>query len=269
MSVFFPQSSTLWLCSWRLLWWELILMEKCWFIWKWLRYIAEVQKALSLNSTDTEMKQTNLCLVTLTRAKLILGKHSLISWFFLSSVAYDLLFSQFHGAHQLAGWCLHHICTNYNSVCRKFPRDMKAKSAGVCPLLQHITTAHLCLIARHYRWSVLGLSLQMCLHSERNVPLCLFREPGILWEASLASGVVPQGGWSLPARAQRAGERGLPVPEAPMQAQVALLESSILGLFQLSVLSRVLRCHVIKQGWWLYCLDIRWKSTHRQWQPFC
>ncbi|XP_026867052.2 rho-related BTB domain-containing protein 2 isoform X1 [Electrophorus electricus] len=37
--------------------------------------------------------------------------------------------AQFHGAHQLAGWCLHHICTNYNSVCRKFPRDMKAKSA--------------------------------------------------------------------------------------------------------------------------------------------
>lgn len=53
-------------------------------------------------------------------------------------MAYDL-FSQFHGAHQLAGWCLHHICTNYNSVCRKFPRDMKAKSAGACPLLLYIT----------------------------------------------------------------------------------------------------------------------------------
>ncbi|XP_037115312.1 rho-related BTB domain-containing protein 2-like [Syngnathus acus] len=37
--------------------------------------------------------------------------------------------AQFHGAQQLTGWCLHHICTNYNSVCRKFPRDMKAKSA--------------------------------------------------------------------------------------------------------------------------------------------
>ncbi|XP_068617079.1 rho-related BTB domain-containing protein 2-like [Brachionichthys hirsutus] len=36
--------------------------------------------------------------------------------------------AQFHGAQQLTGWCLHHICTNYNSVCRKFPRDMKAKS---------------------------------------------------------------------------------------------------------------------------------------------
>ncbi|XP_046871957.1 rho-related BTB domain-containing protein 2-like isoform X1 [Hypomesus transpacificus] len=36
--------------------------------------------------------------------------------------------AQFHCAQQLTGWCLHHICTNYNSVCRKFPRDMKAKS---------------------------------------------------------------------------------------------------------------------------------------------
>uniref|UniRef100_A0A8C7GJ77 Rho-related BTB domain-containing protein 1 n=1 Tax=Oncorhynchus kisutch TaxID=8019 RepID=A0A8C7GJ77_ONCKI len=30
----------------------------------------------------------------------------------------------------ILGWCLHHICTNYNSVCRKFPRDMKAKSTN-------------------------------------------------------------------------------------------------------------------------------------------
>ncbi|KAL2091916.1 hypothetical protein ACEWY4_011714 [Coilia grayii] len=37
--------------------------------------------------------------------------------------------AQFHGAHQLTSWCLHHVCTNYNSVCRKFPRDMKIKSA--------------------------------------------------------------------------------------------------------------------------------------------
>lgn len=36
--------------------------------------------------------------------------------------------SQFHCAYQLADWCLHHICTNYNNVCRKFPRDMKAMS---------------------------------------------------------------------------------------------------------------------------------------------
>lgn len=47
---------------------------------------------------------------------------------------------QFHGAQQLTGWCLHHICTNYNSVCRKFPRDMKAKSTGKCVIWQHIST---------------------------------------------------------------------------------------------------------------------------------
>lgn len=42
--------------------------------------------------------------------------------------ALSSLCSQFHCAYQLADWCLHHICTNYNNVCRKFPRDMKAMS---------------------------------------------------------------------------------------------------------------------------------------------
>ncbi|KAM9465454.1 rho-related BTB domain-containing protein 1-like isoform 2-T2 [Salvelinus alpinus] len=36
--------------------------------------------------------------------------------------------AQFHNAKQLYAWCLHHICTNYNSVCRKFPKDMKVMS---------------------------------------------------------------------------------------------------------------------------------------------
>ncbi|XP_066488651.1 rho-related BTB domain-containing protein 2-like [Tiliqua scincoides] len=36
--------------------------------------------------------------------------------------------TQFHNAHQLAAWCLHYICTNYNSVCRRFPREMKSMS---------------------------------------------------------------------------------------------------------------------------------------------
>uniref|UniRef100_A0A7N9AW27 Rho-related BTB domain-containing protein 1 n=1 Tax=Mastacembelus armatus TaxID=205130 RepID=A0A7N9AW27_9TELE len=36
--------------------------------------------------------------------------------------------AQFHNAKQLSAWCLHHICTNYNSICRKFPKDMKAIS---------------------------------------------------------------------------------------------------------------------------------------------
>ncbi|XP_053573954.1 rho-related BTB domain-containing protein 2 [Bombina bombina] len=37
--------------------------------------------------------------------------------------------AQFHGAQQLAAWCMHHISTNYNRVCRKFPRDIRAVSA--------------------------------------------------------------------------------------------------------------------------------------------
>ncbi|XP_076853764.1 rho related BTB domain containing 4 isoform X3 [Brachyhypopomus gauderio] len=39
--------------------------------------------------------------------------------------------AQFHNAKQLFSWCLHHICTNYNSVCRKFPKDMKAMSPEI------------------------------------------------------------------------------------------------------------------------------------------
>lgn len=39
-------------------------------------------------------------------------------------------FLQFHNANQLAAWCLHHICTNYNSVCSKFRKEIKSKSAG-------------------------------------------------------------------------------------------------------------------------------------------
>ncbi|KAM9446345.1 rho related BTB domain containing 4 isoform 1-T1 [Clarias gariepinus] len=42
--------------------------------------------------------------------------------------------AQFHNAKQLSTWCLHHICTNYNSVCRKFPKDMKAMSPGIDPI---------------------------------------------------------------------------------------------------------------------------------------
>ncbi|XP_067389639.1 rho-related BTB domain-containing protein 2-like [Emydura macquarii macquarii] len=36
--------------------------------------------------------------------------------------------TQFHNARQLAAWCLHFICTNYNRVCRRFPREMKYMS---------------------------------------------------------------------------------------------------------------------------------------------
>ncbi|XP_026530017.1 rho-related BTB domain-containing protein 1 [Notechis scutatus] len=36
--------------------------------------------------------------------------------------------AQFHNAKQLAAWCLHYICTNYNGVCSKFRKEIKMKS---------------------------------------------------------------------------------------------------------------------------------------------
>ncbi|KAJ6661570.1 hypothetical protein lerEdw1_013809 [Lerista edwardsae] len=43
-------------------------------------------------------------------------------------VLYYLEIAQFHNANQLAAWCLHYICTNYNSVCSKFRKEIKTKS---------------------------------------------------------------------------------------------------------------------------------------------
>ncbi|XP_074856257.1 rho-related BTB domain-containing protein 1 isoform X4 [Carettochelys insculpta] len=40
----------------------------------------------------------------------------------------SLELAQFHNANQLAAWCLHYICTNYNSVCSKFRKEIKTKS---------------------------------------------------------------------------------------------------------------------------------------------
>ncbi|XP_043912331.1 rho-related BTB domain-containing protein 1 [Protopterus annectens] len=42
-------------------------------------------------------------------------------------VAY-LELAQFHNAHQLASWCLHYICTNYNTVCSKYRKEIRSKS---------------------------------------------------------------------------------------------------------------------------------------------
>ncbi|XP_062859540.1 rho-related BTB domain-containing protein 1 [Trichomycterus rosablanca] len=36
--------------------------------------------------------------------------------------------AQFHNAHQLAAWCLHHICTHYNSICANYRKEIKSKS---------------------------------------------------------------------------------------------------------------------------------------------
>lgn len=53
----------------------------------------------------------------------------------MSGIAIDgevlsyLELAQYHNANQLAAWCLHYICTNYNSVCSKFRKEIKAKSS--------------------------------------------------------------------------------------------------------------------------------------------
>ncbi|XP_063163830.1 rho-related BTB domain-containing protein 1 isoform X2 [Candoia aspera] len=44
-------------------------------------------------------------------------------------VLYVLEIAQFHNAKQLAAWCLHYICTNYNSVCSQFRKEIKMKSS--------------------------------------------------------------------------------------------------------------------------------------------
>ncbi|KAL4640111.1 rho-related BTB domain-containing protein 1 [Arapaima gigas] len=35
--------------------------------------------------------------------------------------------AQFHNANQLAAWCLHHICTHYNSICANYRKEIKSK----------------------------------------------------------------------------------------------------------------------------------------------
>ncbi|KPP60007.1 rho-related BTB domain-containing protein 1-like, partial [Scleropages formosus] len=35
--------------------------------------------------------------------------------------------AQFHNANQLAAWCLHHICTHYNTICSKYRKEIKSK----------------------------------------------------------------------------------------------------------------------------------------------
>uniref|UniRef100_UPI00358FB44B rho-related BTB domain-containing protein 2-like n=1 Tax=Myxine glutinosa TaxID=7769 RepID=UPI00358FB44B len=43
-------------------------------------------------------------------------------------VLFYLDLAQFHNAEQLAAWCMHYICTNYNNICRRFPKRMRTMS---------------------------------------------------------------------------------------------------------------------------------------------
>lgn len=153
---------------------------------------------------------------------------------------------QFHCAYQLADWCLHHICTNYNNVCRKFPRDMKAMSPGesLCQPLQLLQEELTWILGRGGLSADLGLPPNLA-------PLALYRrKPGVLREAPVAASLVPERRGPLSARAEGARERGLLTPAEAAQAAVAVLEQSLiailfssgLGVPVLLLLGRGLRC---------------------------
>uniref|UniRef100_A0A8C5QL29 BTB domain-containing protein n=1 Tax=Leptobrachium leishanense TaxID=445787 RepID=A0A8C5QL29_9ANUR len=69
-------------------------------------------------------------------------------------VLHYLDIAQFHNAKQLADWCLHFICTNYNAVCRKFPREMKYMLPGngvsVCDCAWCPESVVTCVSSIHY-----------------------------------------------------------------------------------------------------------------------
>lgn len=60
------------------------------------------------------------------RAKLV----PFIIYFFDShrrNLVFCLIFSnsQLHNGHQLAEWCMNHLCVNYNKLCRMSPRSLR------------------------------------------------------------------------------------------------------------------------------------------------
>ncbi|XP_060712333.1 rho-related BTB domain-containing protein 2-like isoform X1 [Hemiscyllium ocellatum] len=96
-------------------------------------YTGQFCSSLDLDSMELIVLANRLCLphlVALTEQYTVMGlieaTHQGVD--IDGDVLLYLEMAQFHCAHQLAEWCLHHICTNYNNVCRKFPREMKAKS---------------------------------------------------------------------------------------------------------------------------------------------
>lgn len=89
-------------------------------------YLAGIDHSQSQVKVFTELVYRTLFLSPLRWLPICLYSH------FIKKEAHPLLLTslQFHNAHQLAAWCLHHICTNYNSVCSKFRKEIKSKSAG-------------------------------------------------------------------------------------------------------------------------------------------
>ncbi|XP_069473791.1 rho-related BTB domain-containing protein 2 isoform X1 [Ambystoma mexicanum] len=96
-------------------------------------YTGQFSACPDLDAIELIILANRLCLphlVALTEQYTVTGlmEASLMQVDIDGDVLVFLELAQFHCAHQLGNWCLHHICTNYNSVCRKFPRDMKTMS---------------------------------------------------------------------------------------------------------------------------------------------
>ncbi|XP_072122609.1 rho-related BTB domain-containing protein 2-like isoform X3 [Mobula birostris] len=96
-------------------------------------YTGQFCSSLDLDSMELIVLANRLCLphlVALTEQYTVYGliEATQMGVDIDGDVLLFLEIAQFHCAHQLSEWCLHHICTNYNNVCRKFPREMKAKS---------------------------------------------------------------------------------------------------------------------------------------------
>uniref|UniRef100_A0A673KZR5 Rho-related BTB domain-containing protein 1 n=1 Tax=Sinocyclocheilus rhinocerous TaxID=307959 RepID=A0A673KZR5_9TELE len=96
-------------------------------------YCGVLTPCLELEPMDLIILANRLCLPRLVA---LTEQHAVEELLQLSVKGVDvdghvlayLEMAQFHNAKQLSAWCLHHICTNYNSVCRKFPKDMKTMS---------------------------------------------------------------------------------------------------------------------------------------------
>ncbi|XP_075439260.1 rho-related BTB domain-containing protein 2-like isoform X3 [Ascaphus truei] len=93
-------------------------------------YLGQVCPAPGLDSMELLVLTNRLCV---THLQALTEQHAvdelLASYVQGVDIDGQVLFylemAQLHNAKQLAAWCLHYICTNYNSVCRKFPREMK------------------------------------------------------------------------------------------------------------------------------------------------
>ncbi|XP_051778795.1 rho-related BTB domain-containing protein 1 isoform X2 [Erpetoichthys calabaricus] len=97
-------------------------------------YMNQLSPSLDLDPLELIALANRLCLPRLVALTEQYAVHELVK---ASKDGVDidgevltyLELSQFHNAHQLAAWCLHHICTHYNSVCAKFRKEIKSKSA--------------------------------------------------------------------------------------------------------------------------------------------